>query len=585
MIRSVSSWHAKMQKNSSDIQNLSIDITYSRLGEWLIDRRRIPADWRKRLNSLRARIASALKSLPKDLDPWFQTLDPENTGYLEAKRICVILSESTPEVRNIFGRLSGAAGEWEAIVRAFEKDYLYLGEAAQIIVQNVNYEIPYEKKQIQKIQQQLADLERKEAELKRSANTSAMKYQEACQELGLQGENVRLELLDMAKTLPTTFAEIMQVLCGDSVQKALGFYQTFVDHAHTEKGKFAGIVLPSLKDLRENPPALDVFSSSEVAATSVLLTNKEQDKTFEVEVSSNDIDWNIDTTADENAEIDWEIGTVEESKTCGNDKVEQTLQPASEKMEFVLQDDTVKGGFQSLGTKDDGIDWNVEDTGVSEPIQSEICWDISIEDVSVAATEEPLEQESSANHLSNFPEATENEKHSLSPFLDTEYRNKLLDDLFELKAFLNQRLVEMETQETSSLQHQVQAVAPPALQQYGPDSLCTMLSDLSQAISLITNRKTRDLIMILNSKRFLDRLESTLNQKKHYEVKLLESMQEVSKRRIELRSSLSSLWPKQEAAISRTRELKRLCETTLSAMFDGRPVNMIGEINTILGQA
>jgi hypothetical protein len=63
-------------------------------------------------------------------------------------------------------------------------------------------------------------------------------------------------------------------------------------------------------------------------------------------------------------------------------------------------------------------------------------------------TEEPLEQGLSVNHLSNFPEATENEKHSLNPFLDTEYRNKLLDDLFEQKAFLNQILVEMETQET-----------------------------------------------------------------------------------------------------------------------------------------
>lgn len=73
--------------------------------------------------------------------------------------------------------------------------------------------------------------------------------------------------------------------------------------------------------------------------------------------------------------------------------------------------------------------------------------------------------------------------------------------LYQVKAFLHQRLIGLTNEDTLSLQHQVQAVAPFVLQQYSTDAIRTMLSDVSLAISLLTNRKTRDLIMILNSKR------------------------------------------------------------------------------------
>lgn len=73
----------------------------------------------------------------------------------------------------------------------------------------------------------------------------------------------------------------------------------------------------------------------------------------------------------------------------------------------------------------------------------------------------------------------------------------------QVKAFLNQRLIEIRNEDTTSLQHQVQAAAPLVLQQYSSDIIQTMLSDVSSAISLLTNRKTRDMIMILNSVRYL----------------------------------------------------------------------------------
>ncbi|TVU11424.1 hypothetical protein EJB05_45010 [Eragrostis curvula] len=546
--------------DAAEIRNLPIDIAFARLQEWLVDRKRVPQDWRKRLAGIRARIAAAFPSLPRDLHPSLLALEPEEIGYLEAKKIYSILLESNTESRNIFGRLTGTAGEWESIVKAYEKDHVFLGEAAQIMVQNVNYDIPYQRKQMQKNQQQLAELDRREADIKRLAALSATRYVEACQELGLQGINVREELIESAKTLPSTFSKILEVLNSDPVSKAIEYYTAFVKECHTEDKGNCDCVLHNLKQLQANPPSLHVSVCTEVES-SLKETSKSHGSTLTTEGQNDsapafDIDWDISVDANE---IDWDIGAVD--------------QPIEESGDGFGSYEIIDANIELAGSEN--YDVSVSDNPSANK-ESEICWDVSADSY-----------EENAN-INNAP-AELGESQMLdedrSQLLEKEYRNDILDDLLEVKSFLVQRLGEMGNADTSSLQHQVQAVSPFVLQQYAPDTLENMLVEISAAITLLTNQKTLDLIMILNSKRFLDRLVSSLEEKKHHEVKLREGLGDLSVKRMELQNALSSSWPKQEAAITKTRELKKLCETTLSSVFDGRPVHIIGEINTLLSSS
>ncbi|KAH7434100.1 hypothetical protein KP509_07G101100 [Ceratopteris richardii] len=527
-------------------QELPIDISFSKLSDWLADRKRIPVDWRKRLLAIRSKIQAALPRLPKDLHPSFAGFSAEDIGYLEAKHILGVLTTTQPETRTLFGRLSGIAGDWDSIVRAYEKDNVFLGASAQVMTQIVTYEIPYFKKQITKFQQQLADIERKESEYKRSASAAALKYQQSCQELGINGINIKAELIATTSNLPHIFTEVEEVLCDDLMHQTVKCYEAFVSYAWKESGKHDAVV-QTLQRLQTEHLKYEII---------------------DVETDSNGTDqWTVDanTNASQyavprnvgNTDVHWDTGMVLDPEEVSQgtsfeakEKVDQSFGTSAHSCDFG-KNDVSSGILQESIDWDTGdvpdstvnmasdIQWDLSNIEQFETGPGEIQWDISIEDTDFENISQPIE---SGDHVH---EADHRLPNISSKFMDAEFRNNLLNDLLELKAFLFLRSEESKREETSSLQNQVQAIAPQDLQQYGIDSFKQMSAAVLKAIGLLTNKRTRDMIMIVTSQRFLKRLEETLLQKKQQESKLLENLKDLQQKQVELRNMLAATWPKQ----------------------------------------
>jgi hypothetical protein len=89
-------------------------------------------------------------------------------------------------LKTMFGGYNSAVLQaWSDIIKTYEKQNTFLGEAARLMIQNTTYEIPALKKSIKQDEKQFNDLNRKRTEYAKSITDYERKRKASCEELGI----------------------------------------------------------------------------------------------------------------------------------------------------------------------------------------------------------------------------------------------------------------------------------------------------------------------------------------------------------------------------------------------------------------
>ncbi|GAB1606404.1 CDK5 regulatory subunit-associated protein 3-like [Argonauta hians] len=501
-------------------EELPIDIHYNKLADWLINRRHCQQNWPASSLVVRDKINEALKTLP-DVKEVADIMKSSKINYFHVKEIMVLLSkDSESGKKNILGQYSNELTKaWSDISNLYEKNNLYLAESAQIISRNVNYEIPDLKRQIARCQQIEKDCLKKESDSTTKVADYKHKYQTSCKKFGIKGDKIKSELFKLVDELPQLLEEL--VVAVKSLNPIVEYYQNFVKFLVERNTMCEDSMFMVKFIITKGNCSVYEWRTGEKPVSIIndnQLNREDQDNKSAVD---DDIDW----------------GNIEEESTDIN----------YDNIDFDMSQITVESS--ETNQKNDGIDWGdgVETTNEKTAKVSES---------GVARGED-----------------------ALSVLEAQETRNLLMEDLMELKFFLNQRLNELQEPLNTVSMTQFENASQNIL--LTPEEISSMINLVKTAWNTFSSERAKHLLKIKRSPKFVERLEEGLRQNLVLADKMVFQEKEMARKRQEALREEDALQPKLDVLRKETKELKNMIETEISKKYKNRVVNIMGEINVI----
>ena len=397
-------------------------------------------------------------------------LSGAHINYFHCLKIVEILKETEADSKNFFGQYgSQRMKDWREIVSLYQQDSLYLAEAAQLLSQNVVYEIPGLRKSLVRCDNVEEECDKQEESSHRKEKELLEEFARECKELGVEGKELRKEVIELAKDLPSVYKEVAEQVKG--LDKACAAYTNFM----------VGM--------------LDEGTTHQVVENLRFLVEQGNVTTYEWKYREKPI------------AVEEPIMVFEEEKEDG----------AGDSGGIDFGDDEIDFGGDDIDFGDSGaeIDFGDEiDFGESGAIESDAI-DFSAVDMSDIVVEE-----------GGMAGGVARDEEALSLLDNRRTRAIIIDELEELRGFLEQRLVES-TAEGSK--YSLVSVGG----QESEASLRSMIAAVAAVLGTLNTPKMRQLQLIRGSPEVVGRLVDRLKAKQAQVTRVVSSREGIKRKRRE----------------------------------------------------
>ena len=546
----------------------TLDINYSELLQWLMDRYLIPKDWPNRLEIIKTKKAEIIDKLFKSENEEFQkikkmfkvfeTMPIESIPYNDYNKLYQQLTKTNEAKEKTFFGNFKSPFIYDAYILdyLYQKNNLYLSENSKIIIQNVTYEIPNCLKMIKDLKEQIEYQKNKnvekEGEISKNKNRLIQKLKDNNIDIDIDkvknSNEIAVFLIDKFEK-ENEFENMLkkienQIKGNENILKGMEIYENFYKEFYSN--------LKAKIKIEKNEETKEVSTTQKKG-------KKHQKHKKGGKNSQKD-------TKDENKEDNKENKNMNDN----NDEIEnfvfETFTPTLEKFvkegDYILNND--KKGEVDINNREGYIKSVVKKYKMKYTEQSDVK-DFKFNIVG----------DNSNSNINNNNEAKDEKEYKETCLLNYHERNLLLSDIKEILIFIEERLSNMENNVEINLTMHFDQLNKFNMK-YNLEIMTKVKNELNKIIESLTEKNFVFLCDIFNDENNIKNIIDMFNDTKIKNMKLTNLINTNIKRNGEMENEIKDNQKKINELRKATVTIKKATEIAVTKLLK-RKINIIGD--------